>query len=135
MDFISRKFSRRNNIVFSKLEDVYTDALSAMEVLWTAFSDESGFSGVAATLKLGPEGGLLMCRWGWRELKTERWENTKGFGLVGVKRIGKGAAENKRQKLKWDQITEILNVRSTSLVFICRSLIKFLMHSSNVIIM
>lgn len=63
-----------------------------------ALAAGSGFSGEAAGLTLGPEGGLPMCRWGWhkhRGGRTPRW-----FGLVGVKRMGKGIVGNKDSKSK-----------------------------------
>lgn len=78
MGFGSGKFSRGDNTVFSKLVDIYTNATSAMEIQLRALPGESGFSGEAATLTLGPEGGLLMCRWVWHEQKHREGEHQEG---------------------------------------------------------
>lgn len=49
-----------------------------MEIKLRTFPGESGFSGQVATLTLGPEGGLLVCRWGWQEQKHRGEEQQEG---------------------------------------------------------
>lgn len=77
---------------------MYTNALSAVAVRLRTLQAGSSFSEKAAALTLGPEGGSLMCRWGWHKQKHRGGRTLRGFGLVGVKRTGMGIEGNRLEK-------------------------------------
>lgn len=77
---------------------MYTNALSAVAVQLRTLQAGSSFSEKAAALTLGPEGGSLVCRWGWHEQKHGGGRTPRGFGLVGAKRTRMVIVENRLEK-------------------------------------
>lgn len=79
---------------------MYTNALHVVEVQPRALPAASSSLGKVAALTLGPKCGSLMCRWEWHEQKHRGGRTPRGFGLVRIKRMGRGMVGNKDLKSK-----------------------------------